>query len=126
MGIYFLSFPKHNPAWFGYGIAMFPIILGLAMVPLTMFSGIRIKDGKVTMIDCGRERRSVSLGEIVSVSVNGTSFVIRKKWDVIELPIGQQNDALLLAMLRHYRPDQQTDAPISQDPSREPEQKMDS
>jgi hypothetical protein len=103
-GVYFLVSTRSHPNWFSFALGMTCILGGLAMVPIFMSTYVSIKNGEVTLIDCGRVRGKVNLEDILSVKVDGTSLIVRAKWDKrLPLPMGTQNDALLLAMLLRYR-----------------------
>jgi len=92
--------------WFIFAIGVVPIIAGILLVPLTMTSGILIKNGSVILVTFGRHRPLMKLNEIIEVSVNGACFEVRTKScaDKRIIPLVSSKNALLLAMLREYRP----------------------
>jgi hypothetical protein len=95
-----------NLPWFIFIFAMMCIIAGIVMAPLTMTSGILIKNDDVILVTLGRQRPLFRLSDITNVSVNGMCFEVRTKTDAGKriIPLVCRNNALLLAMLRHYRP----------------------
>jgi len=105
-GVLFFFLPHTN--WVIFMIGVVFIIVGIAMVPITMTSGILIKDGRVIVVDCGRQKfeKSIRLSDIIDAFPNGRFFVMRTRSGEGRrmIPMGCSDDALLLAMLRHYRP----------------------
>jgi hypothetical protein len=104
VGVLFFFSPHTN--WVIFLIGIIFILVGIAMVPITMTSGILVQDGSVTLIDCGRHKTSVKLSDIIEASENGKFFIMRTRSGEGRrmMPMGCSDDALLLAMLRHYRP----------------------
>ena len=106
-GVYILASTRSHPHWFPLILGMGAILGGVATIPVFMSSCVRIKSGEVTLVDCGRVRGSLKLDDILSVTLDGSSFKVRARWDRgLVLPMGTENDALLLAMLRGYRVNQ--------------------
>jgi hypothetical protein len=99
-----------SPYWLISAIGTFFVMFGLAMVPITLTSGILVKDGRVILIDCGRQKfeNSIRLSDIIDASVNGRFFVMRTRSGEGRrmIPMGCSDDALLLAMMRSYRPEE--------------------
>jgi hypothetical protein len=68
------------------------------MLPLTMTSGVLIKNDEVILVVLGRHRLLIKLNDIKSVSVNGTNFEVKTKTDAGKriIPMVCGNNALLL------------------------------
>ena len=107
IGVYILVSTRSHPHWFPFVLGMACILGGLALVPILVSSYVRVKNGEVTLIDCGRVQGNVNLEDILSVKVDGTSFIVRARWDQrLVIPMRSENDPLLLAMIRGYRVNQ--------------------
>jgi len=104
LGVYLLQSTRSRN-WFVFAIGMGFICFGILCIGVLMSSSVRIEGGRVKLIDFGREREVLDLKDILSVALDGSSFIVRMRWDrKLILSMGTQNDALLLAMLRRYRP----------------------
>src|SRR5260370_18841239 len=54
IGVYILVSTRSHPHWFPFVLGMACILGGLALVPILVSCYGRVKNGEVTLIDCGR------------------------------------------------------------------------
>jgi len=95
--------------WLTFVIALGIIAGAIFLMQSNARSMVLMNGGNVRYIEGGRERWNLSLGDILGVSIYQWNFLIRARWMMgkpILLPMHFTNSALLLAMLRNYRPDE--------------------